>query len=1847
MKAFHWKKVKVFLLSGIMVLAAAFCVTLAISIANPVTANAEKTTLGETDYQTDGASIRIFKRTLGDDGKGTYEETDKQGIRFHVEMGKGYKVNGQTLVTEEKNEDFNGSFKLAEGYKTYTLIIPSHLMSDINTLSLSTDKVMALETTKYWFEDDEENHESVAYVYNLPKSVYSKNLAFRGIICDSNDNVIAQTSVSERILIQIARYAYDDTVKEDSNYWGSEELDNTAAPLIKKFIPTYTITYKDASGEELKTEEILWGDTPSAPEVTINKDEHIEKTATWYNQETSEEIDVTQTFTYTESKSFTLTSTTSAKFQLTGVADYNNFTADDKTYSGAKIYATLPVLDFYTEDEKASGVAGMVKLDINAINVEYQGTGTFGGIQGAWTLLEGSGDGAQIRLVFAFDSSTMKNGDKLIVKGDSVFYANGVMYKLTEDYTIDYSLNNGVEAYGIFLGYLHNSDVEKIENWDEYKDGTRLRLRVTFHDDIFINSEFKFVYDGTLPDGIEAPVYMEKFNEETDAYEYKTGIVGERYYWNEGQHTILELQGDNEANIQGEEHDALYGLPGTKLVQNGGYYIFEDAMYAYYNGSAWVVGGEKGTFGADAFETLGTNYADENSGAREVRFTTNSNTTLTAGDTTNRWFDDVRAVTVENMSNEPYAVYATAPDGTVTPITAFMYHGQNDANATGGYNHIFAFKNYIGTQAGETVTIVKGSRFWYGSEYFTASETINFYYNGIKWIVNSNGTPDKEITASDFTGKNYNWLEGGINKMRMEFTEEAFNGQYGPLSIECGSVTVNGIPYTNLHYHGGGNKLFEIIGNSEKAIGANAFADTLVIEKGTRIWMGIQDTAQTPYCIEFTETIEWRYVGDGMKEGSGSSFKYEWIIPNNTDITNTNIVSVENWIDELGGEVRLKLTDGILTNDYYGFMAVDTSKGVPVVNGIEMPNYSFAYNQSNDLLAVRNYQYGINDGDYIMIPAGSMWWTTQGSLTFTEEIFYTYVNGAWVKGDYHATANVTVNNATVSSLDHLAVGEEYTFTVTPESTYTVSSVTVNGEAVAVTADNTYTFVAQKTNEIVITTLVGYNVTFDIGEGITVDGGAITDGMIKAVANGQTLTFTVVVNSGYRLGEVSDATDNGDGTYTVSAADTVKITAVKQWTVTYNIPEHVTATFGGQSVSGNGSVTVDDGTYSATVSANTGYILKAVTANDTALTANGNTYSVTVNDNIMLTAEVIDPIHVDNSTVVGKYYYQETDTKGEILRGVRINFNQDIAEIAAITGGNYGITMTGKVSLTLNGAAASPTSYSYFGLIDGTQHQSLEFRFDTTQWKNGDKLVIEAGTYFYLPAVDKYIYFDEAVSVENYTVTWSNPTDATITVKANSETFDGNNKIAGNTALSSGIMVLKGTTLTVTVAASEGYNVTDTTVTGATDNGNGTYTVSGATTIAATTAKKTYAVTWSNPTGAEISVTANGTAISSGTTVEHGTSISVTVTADSGYRLNTVTIGGINQDGVSTEHNGSHTINNYTVNDATHITATSVKVYLITISDSGTTTTVTNTSNNNATVENGHYVDTGSVLSITVAANTMYSFKSLTISDDNGDETKTEAKTYQHTIISDTTITGVGEFSVCIVEGTMITLADGTQKAVEDLTYSDKLLAFNHLTGKVEAADMAVLGHENMPAQQTTVITASFSDGTILRIAYSHGLYDMTLNQYVFLTEGNAYEFIGHIFYATEYINGEFVEKTVVLTDIDITQEIVRIFSPSSMEYMNCFAEGLLNVTATLFNRGEFVNMFEFDEDLKYNEEAMKVDIEKYGLYTYEDFKEYMPYEMFERLPFDVLKVSVGKGLITWDEILVMIDDLHHQSGVIR
>ncbi len=70
-----------------------------------------------------------------------------------------------------------------------------------------------------------------------------------------------------------------------------------------------------------------------------------------------------------------------------------------------------------------------------------------------------------------------------------------------------------------------------------------------------------------------------------------------------------------------------------------------------------------------------------------------------------------------------------------------------------------------------------------------------------------------------------------------------------------------------------------------------------------------------------------------------------------------------------------------------------------------------------------------------------------------------------------------------------------------------------------------------------------------------------------------------------------------------------------------------------------------------------------------------------------------------------------------------------------------------------------------------------------------------------------------------------------------------------------------------------------------------------------------------------------------------------------------------------------------------------------------------------------------------------------------------------------------------------------------------------------------------------------------------------------------------------------------------------------------------------------LNIFEVDsETMKYDEAKRQADIEKYGLYTFEEFAEIIPVSeaVFNAFNGKFLKVAIGKGLIDVDTLESLI-----------
>ncbi|MCI9517956.1 MAG: hypothetical protein HFK08_01710 [Clostridia bacterium] len=246
---------------------------------------------------------------------------------------------------------------------------------------------------------------------------------------------------------------------------------------------------------------------------------------------------------------------------------------------------------------------------------------------------------------------------------------------------------------------------------------------------------------------------------------------------------------------------------------------------------------------------------------------------------------------------------------------------------------------------------------------------------------------------------------------------------------------------------------------------------------------------------------------------------------------------------------------------------------------------------------------------------------------------------------------------------------------------------------------------------------------------------------------------------------------------------------------------------------------------------------------------------------------------------------------------------------------------------------------------------------------------------------------------------------------------------------------------------------------------------------------------------------------------------------------------------------------------------------------------------------------------------------------NGSSTRSP---YTFTLEKHTSLYATSSDPSCLVEGTQITLYDGSKKAVEDLQMGDILAVFNHETGKYEASPLLVNVHANEAADYYDVLNLHFSNGTSLRIIDEHGLFDKTQNKYVYINKENANEFIGHTFVASEYVNGSIQSNFIVLDGFGITNELVKIFNPASVWHINLIANDMLTLSAGM------VNLFEYADNMQYDMVAMDRDIEQYGLYTYDDFKDYVSIEVFNAFPFKYYKVAISKVEFTFDRLLGLI-----------
>ncbi len=296
---------------------------------------------------------------------------------------------------------------------------------------------------------------------------------------------------------------------------------------------------------------------------------------------------------------------------------------------------------------------------------------------------------------------------------------------------------------------------------------------------------------------------------------------------------------------------------------------------------------------------------------------------------------------------------------------------------------------------------------------------------------------------------------------------------------------------------------------------------------------------------------------------------------------------------------------------------------------------------------------------------------------------------------------------------------------------------------------------------------------------------------------------------------------------------------------------------------------------------------------------------------------------------------------------------------------------------------------------------------------------------------------------------------------------------------------------------------------------------------------------------------------------------------------------------------------------------------------------------------------------TITAPTLdgYTFDSWTINDNYY---TTESVTYTFTLhrsyltgeitIKNTAYTGSATYSdghmslavakneseddSCIVAGTLITLADGRQVPVESLKGNEELLVWNIKTGKFDSAPILFVDSDKLAYYK--IINLRFSDGTVVKVVDEHGFWDYNLSQYVYMRE-DAGKYIGHWFQKqTTDSNGKLVWTKVQLEDVTISIEKTTTWSPVTYSHLCLYVNGMLSMPGGI--EGMF-NIFDVDSDkIKINQKEFHKDVKEYGLFTYEEFASIynVNEEMFNACNGKYLKVAIGKGLISEEEINSLI-----------
>ena len=171
-------------------------------------------------------------------------------------------------------------------------------------------------------------------------------------------------------------------------------------------------------------------------------------------------------------------------------------------------------------------------------------------------------------------------------------------------------------------------------------------------------------------------------------------------------------------------------------------------------------------------------------------------------------------------------------------------------------------------------------------------------------------------------------------------------------------------------------------------------------------------------------------------------------------------------------------------------------------------------------------------------------------------------------------------------------------------------------------------------------------------------------------------------------------------------------------------------------------------------------------------------------------------------------------------------------------------------------------------------------------------------------------------------------------------------------------------------------------------------------------------------------------------------------------------------------------------------------------------------------------------------------------------------------------TEVYAYWICFVEGTKITLSDGSTKLVQDIQYGDKVLCYDFTNGAQTVSYIDWMIPERIATKYWEI---TLSDGTILNLVGSNGkshrLYNITKQRFDYPQD----------FEPSDLTLKEDGTTAYILSCREIEKE-VRFYNIASHEHINVYANGVLT-SNRLNNRFRIVDNKFTDKKVMSDEEV--------------------------------------------------------------